>query len=131
MSNMGGMFVWMRKMLKAMDEKQLLEMFHDMDDIAAIERIADAAYHFVENYEDPEWAKFKKDNLPSITELNQMTQKELDKLPKPLVKSGESYKFSTVNNPNNFNVMSEDEENKEADDLQRYRDIKSTNERPF
>lgn len=40
--------------LKNMDEKQLLEMFHDMEDVAAVERIAECAYHFVENYVDPE-----------------------------------------------------------------------------
>jgi hypothetical protein len=40
----------MIKKLKAMDEKQLLELFHDIEDIATVERIADCAYHFVENH---------------------------------------------------------------------------------
>lgn len=40
--------------LKSMDEKQLVELFHDIEDIKTIERIADVAYHFVENYEEPE-----------------------------------------------------------------------------
>jgi len=40
-----------------MDERQLLELFHDLvvvSDLSAIERIADCAYHYVENYEAPE-----------------------------------------------------------------------------
>lgn len=40
--------------LKKMDEKQLLELFHDLEDLAVVERIADCAYHFVENYEEIE-----------------------------------------------------------------------------
>jgi hypothetical protein len=33
--------------LKNMDEKQLLEMFHDMDNEDAVERIMDCAKHFL------------------------------------------------------------------------------------
>jgi len=40
--------------LKNMDEKQMIEMFHDIGDLKVVERIADTAYHFVENYVDPE-----------------------------------------------------------------------------
>lgn len=51
--------------LRIMDEKQLLELFHDMGDIKAIQRIADCAFEFVENYEypeeggTPEWVDWK------------------------------------------------------------------------
>ena len=45
------------KMLKSMDEKQLIELFHDMEDVKAVERIADCAFSFVENYEEPEEEK--------------------------------------------------------------------------
>lgn len=37
----------MIRRLKTMDEKQLLELFYDMDDLEAVERIADCADHFV------------------------------------------------------------------------------------
>ena len=45
--------------LKHMDEKQLLELFIDMEDLETVERIADCAYHFVENFhiENEEIAK--------------------------------------------------------------------------
>lgn len=33
-----------------LDEKGLHELFHDMNDVSAIERIADCAYNFVENH---------------------------------------------------------------------------------
>lgn len=52
--------------LKSMDEKQLLEMFHDIEEIEIVQRISDAAYHFCENYEDPEekgeheWVDWKR-----------------------------------------------------------------------
>ncbi len=49
--NMGMMYQWMYKMLRNMDEKQLLELFADLDDIKAVQRIADCAYHFTENYD--------------------------------------------------------------------------------
>ena len=38
------------KVLKTLDEKQLLEMFHDLNDIKAVERIADCAFHYCENH---------------------------------------------------------------------------------
>lgn len=34
--------------LYTLDEKQLLELFHDINDVACVERIADCAYQFVE-----------------------------------------------------------------------------------
>jgi len=34
-----------------MDEKQLLEMFHDLEDITAVQRICDCAYHYTENFD--------------------------------------------------------------------------------
>lgn len=37
--------------LRTMDEKQLLELWHDVGDIDAIQRISDTAYHFTENYD--------------------------------------------------------------------------------
>jgi len=37
--------------LRTMDEKQLVELFHDIDDAQAVERIADCAYHYLENLE--------------------------------------------------------------------------------
>lgn len=42
----------MLKRLKNMDEKQLLELFHDIDDLDVVEGIADCAYHFIENYDE-------------------------------------------------------------------------------
>jgi len=86
------------KILKSMDEKQLLELFHDIGDISTIERIADCAYHFVENYETE---KDKRNNIRS-------RQLDAD------LKSGK--------------YRSEEADWKEQDDLQRYRDIKSTQE---
>lgn len=59
-------YVEMLKKIKAMDEKQLLELFHDIEDIEAVQRIADTAYHFCENYVDPEeegeheWVDWKR-----------------------------------------------------------------------
>ena len=49
--NIGMQYQWLRRVLKNMDEKQLLELFHDIDDIEAVQRIADCAYHHVENFE--------------------------------------------------------------------------------
>lgn len=43
--------------LKNMDESQLIELFHDLlahSNIETIERIADAAYWYVENHVEPE-----------------------------------------------------------------------------
>jgi gluconate kinase len=37
--------------LRKLDEKQLIELFHDIDDLNVIERIADTAYHFVDTHE--------------------------------------------------------------------------------
>jgi hypothetical protein len=37
--------------LKKMDKKQLIELFHDIEDIQVVQRIADCAYHFTENYD--------------------------------------------------------------------------------
>lgn len=68
--------------LKSMDEKQLLELFHDIEDIEVVERIADCAFHFVENFEA-----------------------EVDDI---------------------VNGKSDEQDWKEQDDAQRYRDIKST-----
>ena len=48
--NMGGEYQYMRKILRIMDEKQLNELFHDLDDIDAVERIANAAYDYLEQY---------------------------------------------------------------------------------
>lgn len=45
--------------LKNMTEKQLLEMFKDIEDIVVIERIADCAYHFVENFEPDDSEPFQ------------------------------------------------------------------------
>src|ERR1700689_86371 len=42
----------MIKLLKIMEDKQLLEMFHDIDDIKIVQRIADCAWHFVETFEE-------------------------------------------------------------------------------
>lgn len=39
------------KALKTMDEKQLLELFHDLESIKTVERIADCAYQYLENCE--------------------------------------------------------------------------------
>lgn len=37
--------------LKSMDDKQLVGLFHDIKDIQLVQRIADCAYHFTENYD--------------------------------------------------------------------------------
>jgi hypothetical protein len=37
--------------LKAMDEKQLLELWHDIDDVAAVQRICDTSYEYTENFD--------------------------------------------------------------------------------
>lgn len=37
--------------LKCMDEKQLLELFHDIDDAAVVERIANLALQFITGIE--------------------------------------------------------------------------------
>lgn len=68
--------------LKNMDEKQLVELFHDLESIEAVERIADCAYHFVENYD---------------------------------------YEGAQTD-------ISDEQDAKEVDDAERYRDIKSTQE---
>ena len=49
--NIGINYCWMRKCLKNMDEKQLLELWHDIGNIDAIQRIADTAYEYTENYD--------------------------------------------------------------------------------
>ena len=43
--------------ISLLDEKQLIELFHDINDIKTVERIADCAFSFVENYEEPEEEK--------------------------------------------------------------------------
>jgi len=83
--NMAGEYQWMRKVLKNMDEKQLIELFHDLEDIETVQRIADCAYHFTENYDYAE-------------------QEDYDRV----------------------NGKSDEQDWKEQDDAQRYRDIKST-----
>ncbi len=46
------------KMLAVLDESQLIQLFHDVcakSNVAHIERIADCAYHYIENvYEEKE-----------------------------------------------------------------------------
>ena len=81
------------KVLKSMDEKQLLAMFHDMEDIEAVERIADCAYHFTENYEAPDQECESADPCPCN--------------------------------------KSDEQDWKDQDDAQRYRDIQSENKRPY
>ena len=49
-----GGYRWMIENLSVMDERQLLEFFHDLDNIKAVQRIADTAYSFLENYVEPE-----------------------------------------------------------------------------
>ena len=48
---MSGLYAPMLARLKNMDEKQLLELFHDLEDLEVVERIADCANHYVENFE--------------------------------------------------------------------------------
>lgn len=52
-SNEGEIYDHILKRLKVLDEKQLIELFHDIEDVNTVERIACAAYEFVENYVDP------------------------------------------------------------------------------
>lgn len=47
---MNDLYPEMVKWLCLLDEKELLELFHDMNDPSAVERIADCAYNFVENH---------------------------------------------------------------------------------
>ena len=44
----------MIKRIKTMDEMQLVELMHDIDDIELVETIGNCAYYFVENYKAPE-----------------------------------------------------------------------------
>ena len=94
MTNTSGQYQWMRKVLKNMDEKQLVELFHDLEDIEAVERIADVAYHFVENY--------------VLDEECQCDCKEKD--------------FMCKKGTCTYKDKSQYAEAKEVDDLQRYRD---------
>lgn len=57
--NMNLQWQWLRKVLENMDEKQLSELFHDLNDLEAVERIADCAYHFVENNQPDDADKSK------------------------------------------------------------------------
>ncbi len=61
--------------------------------------------------------------LDALHYLVEKSDEQLHKLPKPILKQGqgEFYEFSTVNNPNSFNV-SDEQDAKELDDAQRYRD---------
>ena len=78
------MYVFIAR-LKSMDEKQLLELFHDIEDIKAVQRIADCAYHFTENYD-----------------------------------------YADSEDYDRINGKSDEQDWKDQDDAQRYRDIKST-----
>lgn len=87
---MAGEYQWMRKVLKNMDEKQLIELFHDLEDIETVQRIADCAYHFTENYDYAEQEDY-----------------------------------------NRVNGKSDEQDWKEQDDAQRFRDVQSDNRRPY
>lgn len=103
--------------LRTMDEKQLLQMFHDMQDIVAVERIADCAYYFVENegaiqhHPNKEWVDNNKIKLPSITELNAIAKKQLDEM-------------NHACDAKEYLGKSDEQDWKDQDDLQRTRDIK-------
>ena len=97
------------KILKSMTESQLLELFHDIEDIEAVQRIADCAQHFL----DKSYCDFC----------------ESKNIPKPIVKSGKIITYSTKVMPNTLKELSQNEDAKQIDDSQRYRDIKSEQER--
>lgn len=44
-------YTYLVNKLKTMEQDQLNELFHDINDIEVIKRISDCAYNFVENYE--------------------------------------------------------------------------------
>jgi hypothetical protein len=46
---MNELYGQMVKWLVLLAENELIELFHDMNDVEAVERIADCAYQFVEN----------------------------------------------------------------------------------
>lgn len=82
--------------LKLLDERQLLELFHEIEDLECIERIADCAYQFIEE--------------------------TMTNLPKPIIKSGTIITYSTDNH--RIDAMSyskfkewEDEERKKKEKM--------------
>lgn len=76
MTNMDGKYMWVRKLLKNMDEKQLTELFHDIDDIDALHRIYSCAYQlFIQSklkpHEKPEDAEHKaQDDRDRAADIN-------------------------------------------------------------
>lgn len=49
MTSISGKYMWFRKLLKNMDEKQLTELFYDINDIDSVHRISECAFKFVLN----------------------------------------------------------------------------------
>lgn len=127
---MHGEYQWMRKVLKNMDNEQLIELFTDLEDIEAVTRIADIAYYVAANNgvicptPNKEWVDKNKmvstTTLSSnLTAINKIAKEEREKQWEKL-----RVKFPTTE-PLNAE-QSETEEWKEQDDAQRYQDIKST-----
>ena len=108
----------MIRRLKLMDDNQLFEMFHDIDDLDFIERLANCASYYLEKNGNVniEFEAFKKSQLPSITKLNFIVKKELE---------------NHACDAKNYLEKSEDQDAKELDDAQRLRDIKSDERRPY
>lgn len=63
MTNMDGKYMWVRKLLKNMDEKQLTELFHDVDDIEALHRIYSCAYKLFIEYKLKPHEKPEEDDI--------------------------------------------------------------------
>ena len=60
-------YLAMLKRLELMNKKELIELFHDMENIESIKRISEAASSFLENYVHPdddqcehEWVDWKR-----------------------------------------------------------------------
>lgn len=54
-------YTYIIQVLKTMDKKQLLELFHDIDDIEIVQKISECAYQFVENFEPCDPIELKRD----------------------------------------------------------------------
>lgn len=87
--------------LKNMDKEMLIEMLFDMEDIPAVQRIADAANSYLGSCEGSDMKKDEEEYCQEDHDCNQQKPK------------------------------SEYEDCKEQDDAQRYRDVQAENSRPY
>ncbi len=116
--------------LRAMDEIQFLELFHDIDDEKVLERMISCAFYFLCKWDAPENNIDFNKLFPSVAKLNEITREELDNLPKPIIQKGAVIQCSTISQPNTLGV-NYDEEHKQADDTQRHREHQENERRPY